>query len=98
MEDVVIRMYIASHYTHRCTASSYFVLFVLLYRWCFQKETSFRKTFARVLEYIFTRPLTSRRTLVFICSVKESIITLLKHTMINHLPSVVVYLKKKKHS
>ncbi|NLN07881.1 MAG: B12-binding domain-containing radical SAM protein [Firmicutes bacterium] len=83
---------------HVLFAVSYFVFFARLYRWCFQKDTRFRKMFARVLDYIFTGPLTPRRILVFLCSIKEGMMTYLKHTLINYMPSVVVYLRKKKHS
>ncbi|HHX74055.1 MAG TPA: B12-binding domain-containing radical SAM protein [Firmicutes bacterium] len=82
---------------HVLFAVSYFVLFARLYRWCFVKETKFRKIFARVLDYIFTGPLTPRRTLVFLGSLKEGIVTRLKHALINHLPGVLIYLRKKRH-
>ena len=81
---------------HVLFAANYFGFYVRLYQWCFKRETKFRKLVERILDFTFTGPLTPRRTLVLLYSVKDNIIVRLKHILINRFPKFFLFLRNKK--
>lgn len=74
----------------------YFMHFVRRYKWCFKKDTKFRKAYERYLDFVVTGPLTPRRLLVFLSETKTKFKKFLKKILIQRLPKVYLYLRNKK--
>lgn len=77
-------------------AANYFMFYVRFYKWCFKKNTKFRKVIEKILDFTFTGPLTPRRLLVFLYSIKTNVRGLLKKIIINRFPKLYLFLKNKK--
>lgn len=74
----------------------YFMAYVKAYKWCYQKDTKVRRIIEKILDFTFTGPLTPRRTLVFLYSIKIGAYGLLKKMLINWFPKLYLFLRRKK--
>ena len=74
----------------------YFMYYVKRYRWCFKKDTKFRKAYEKWLDFWVTGPLTPRRTLSFFKMLKVKSMGVAKKVLINYFPKVYLFLRNKK--
>ena len=77
-------------------AANYFMFYVKLYKWCFKKETKFRKMVENFLDFTFTSRLTPRRTLNFFYNIKAAIMAKTKKFIVNYMPGLFMFLRNKK--
>lgn len=78
--------------------ADFFNYYVKRYKWCYKKDTKFRKVYEKWLDFTFTGPLTPRRTLVFFKSISKKMKIGLKSILINHFPKFYLYLRKVKNN
>lgn len=74
----------------------YFMYYVKRYRWCFKKDTKFRRAYEKWLDFWVTGPLTPRRTLSFFKMIKVKSMGVAKKVLINYFPKVYLFLRNKK--
>ncbi|HOZ89073.1 MAG TPA: radical SAM protein [Bacilli bacterium] len=79
-------------------AANYFMFYVRIYKWCYQKDTKVRRLIEKIADFSFTSPLTPRRTLNLIHDIKSKFISRLKRFLINRLPKLFIFLRNKKHN
>lgn len=77
-------------------AADFFLHYVKRYKWCYAKDTKFRKLYEKWLDFTFTGPLTPRRTLVALHWLKDKIRSGLKSFVITKMPKTYLKLRKMK--
>ena len=73
-----------------------FMYYVKRYKWCYAKNTKFRKIYEKWLDFWVTGPLTPRRTIVFFAMIKTKLKGLAKKVLINYFPKIYLFLRNKK--
>ncbi len=76
----------------------FFQFYVNKYKWCYKKDTKFRKSYEKWLDFWFVGPLTPRHTLVFFAEIGHNMKGGLKKYIINHHPKLYLKLRNIKNN
>ena len=74
--------------------ADFFRYYVNRYKWCFAKDTWFRRFYEKWLDFWFTGPLTPRRTMVALYALKIKLRVGLKSFIINKMPKFYLKLRR----
>ena len=74
--------------------ADFFRYYVKRYKWCFAKDTWFRRMYEKWLDFWFTGPLTPRRLMVWMYAIWIKIRVFLKSFLITKLPKVYLKLRR----
>jgi len=74
--------------------ADFFRYYVKRYKWCYAKNTWFRRMYEKWLDFWFTGPLTPRRLMVWLYAIWIKIRVFLKSFLITKLPKVYLKLRR----